>query len=615
MALRVRYLNFFPLIETCVFANDLCILLQQIGVSRRSKRKLEDFTAAEKPNLKRSRKGTRNITSGHDKSDTLDLSSAAEQSFASNSSKDDDKSFTHCIADLSFESIASCGNQMSVAANTRDYLDDDIDSRRKQYKKHKWSFDSVWSSLEEATKYLNQKEFVKYKLNDKLIKGIKIHFRCKLVPKEKKVWCSRQYEIFCPNDSTEVIVKNNSMEHDHEKVDNMKKLSSSMINFLTGLFEKKTTDYDSILFHIAAARSEKNMFTNECDPSKTQVAYRLKKFRGKEAETMISLGDLMQWCNENSHFPEDQNSAFVLSSKCSALREERNFQFVVSTPYLINTFKSVEKICIDSTSELNWHGFPVTILGIVDRAKKFHPIAYACTTNEKENDYAFVFEAVKAAAQIYFSFDFKPSILIADGADAIRNAFYKSFESAKLDVMCFAHVLRNIRKRKFVSQNNRSLIIEDIRKIQLAADKQTFKMMANKFCLKWSLVEADFIAYFKKQWLGRHCNWYEGAALYTPSTNNAQEGYNGAIKKKVTLRRRLPMKEFLGSMKQMASDRSSQLFNKVRMVATEPIITKKAMQSAALLEQNSFRAFKAKKVEENNTETYIVPSSKCAVSR
>lgn len=129
--------------------------------------------------------------------------------------------------------------------------------------------------------------------------------------------------------------------------------------------------------------------------------------------------------------------------------------------------------------------------------------------------------------------DFKPSTLISDAADAMRNLFYGSLESAKLDVMCFAHVLRNVRKRKFVSQNNRTLIIDDIKKIQLAADKQTFKMMTNKFCAKWNQIEADFIAYFKKQWLGRHCNWYEGAAMYTPSTNNALEGYNGSIKKRL----------------------------------------------------------------------------------
>lgn len=180
--------------------------------------------------------------------------------------------------------------------------------------------------------------------------------------------------------------------------------------------------------------------------------------------------------------------------------------------------------------------------------------------------------------------------------------------------MCFAHVLRNVMKRSFKSENNKNLIIDDIKNIQLAFDKQIFKMMTKKFCEKWIELENEFVTYFKKQWLGRHCNWYEGAAIYTPSTNNAQEGYNGAIKKKVTLRRRLPIKEFLGSMKQMASERSQQLHDGVRKFALEPAITKKLMQSAVMLEQKPCKAFKAKKSADDmeGVSTYVVPSSKCS---
>lgn len=62
----------------------------------------------------------------------------------------------------------------------------------------------------------------------------------------------------------------------------------------------------------------------------------------------------------------------------------------------------------------------------------------------------------------------------------------------------------------------------------------------------------------------------------------------------------------------MASDISSQFIDDARIFAIEPIMTKKLMQSAALLVQNSFKAFKAKKNDENDTKTYLVPSSKCA---
>lgn len=54
--------------------------------------------------------------------------------------------------------------------------------------------------------------------------------------------------------------------------------------------------------------------------------------------------------------------------------------------------------------------------------------------------------SVKSAIGKHLGRNFKPETLIADGADPIRNAFYESYDSAQLDVMCYAHVIRNCHK-------------------------------------------------------------------------------------------------------------------------------------------------------------------------
>lgn len=77
--------------------------------------------------------------------------------------------------------------------------------------------------------------------------------------------------------------------------------------------------------------------------------------------------------------------------------------------------------------------------------------------------------------------------------------------------MCFAHVIRNIRKRSFTTKMNKQLILDDIKKAQLTPNKQTFLMMTQLLCEKWYTAESEFIEYFKSQWLGVHCNWFEGA--------------------------------------------------------------------------------------------------------
>lgn len=162
---------------------------------------------------------------------------------------------------------------------------------------------------------------------------------------------------------------------------------------------------------------------------------------------------------------------------------------------------------------------------------------YACVC-AIESQFAFVlhkfiFESIKNTIKTHFDEEFEPEILIADGADAI-NAFHESFASAKLDIMCFAHVIRNCYKRSFTSKNNKHLIIDDIRKMQLAPNQTTFKMMSGLFLEKWKRVEPDFVKYMKKEWLGVHSNWFEGSAYYTPSHNNGQESHNAVIKRKVT---------------------------------------------------------------------------------
>lgn len=130
--------------------------------------------------------------------------------------------------------------------------------------------------------------------------------------------------------------------------------------------------------------------------------------------------------------------------------------------------------------------------------------------------------------------------------------------------------------------------------IQQAPNRPTFKMMTKLFCEKWESVEPDFITYFQKECLSAHCNWYEGAADYTPSTNNGLESHNATIKKRITLRRRLPMNEFLISMKQMTADVSKSFSDLKRELAIEPYIKKQIFENAMLMVKENFQSFKAK---------------------
>lgn len=552
-----------------------------------------------------------------EKTNARETQNSAENDFES--SKSDclnETSNENVFIDLSFEATNDneVDNNDADELNTEAEIDlnnDNIENSLKIRNKFKWSTFKKFDELDDAFDFLEEEGFVCYDDSD-LKMGQKFYFRCKKTPKAVKPYCACRYVLFLPAGDNDIILQHNGLEHDHKQLmaDKKKLLSDEMINYIDELFEKGVTQFKQITKFIDDQRIKHCEFIDEPNPTARQVEYRLKLFRNRDVKPMINVGDVMQWCEENSTYPANDTDPFVLGYECSSLNEPLSFRFCVTTPLLLQFFIGLTTIAIDATYKLNWNGFPLIVLGTIDRQKKFHPLLYACTSRETTCDYSFVFETLRNGIEVLFGQKFLPEILIADGADAIRNAYYQSFDTAKKDIMCFAHVLRNIKKRKFSSKATKSLIIDDIRAMQSAASRPIFNMLSKLFCTKWRQNEPDFVKYFEKQWLGAHSNWFEGAAQFTPSTNNGVESHNAAIKRKITLRRRLPFNQFVCSMKTLVNEISMQFNNGERMISTEPKVSKKMRTEAAAMCQNHFKSFKAKSSIEDQL-VFMVPSTKC----
>lgn len=491
-----------------------------------------------------------------------------------------------------------------------------IESENKRMK-HNWTnVDRRFNHLKEAEDFMSLQGFVLFDNKPDLQCGQKMYYRCSKIPKDRKRcdWCNKRYIIFLPSNTTEIIVQCNGQEHNHDDLLKGKKsaVSNEMKAFIRDLFEKDVTKPSNILLHIDSARKQHGLFKNENNPGIRQIEYLLRLFRQGNTEPVVHLGDLMQWCRNNEALPTDEDEPFVLSHAISTNEKRENgFHFCITTIRLLAILSQAKKICIDATYKINWLGFPLIVLGTVDQTKKFHPLIFACSSSETTNDYKFVFKSAKMGARKYLKHSFSPEILIADGAEAIRNAFFAVFkESAKTFIMCAAHMFRNVRKRPFAVKSNRNIIIEDIRKMQLAQNTSIFEMMSELFLKKWQVEEPDFVRYFKKEWLGEACNWYEGAAEYTPSTNNALESYNSLIKRLITLRRRLPLREFLNTMKSMPANISKEFAKKNRIIAIEPDISRKVIKSAAEMSNNGFKRFRAT-TKKDIRPIYVLPSHKC----
>ncbi|CAF1030694.1 unnamed protein product [Didymodactylos carnosus] len=166
--------------------------------------------------------------------------------------------------------------------------------------------------------------------------------------------------------------------------------------------------------------------------------------RKKYGSYIISLGELEQWCQDNSNVPANENTAFVVSYKILYDVEEdeedeeddedvddtsgKVFRLFISSVRLLSVGSVASHINADATYKLVWQGFPVLVIGTTDRNKAFHPLGLAVCSNEKKSDFQFIFNAVQMGMQKIGKNLLKPEALVCDAAPAIKNGFTKVFE-------------------------------------------------------------------------------------------------------------------------------------------------------------------------------------------
>lgn len=166
-----------------------------------------------------------------------------------------------------------------------------------------------------------------------------------------------------------------------------------------------------------------------------------------------------------------------------------------------------------------------------------------------------------------------PDRLMSDSAWEIRNGFELTFPDKDL-TNCYFHVSVNCHKKLKVhvkDEKDRARIKSDINFLQLCQNEEVFNKAGSLFIEKWENKYGNFTSYFKRQHLEQFPNWYEGKAMFSPSTNNALESRNGKIKQQWTNHKRLPMNEMMTLLTKMLKNWSLDLIQKPFVI--KPIYT------------------------------------------
>jgi hypothetical protein len=409
-----------------------------------------------------------------------------------------------------------------------------LETRKKKVCKD-WKRENEFTSSNEAEDFVKSEKVWSCFRSNRTEEGKKRFFRCNLV-KFRGEQCSASVYLWYESTSGNVVLFRSGHGHDCNNIKTRTTMTDAVKAEIGKLFTLKMKP-KAILEHL----SQENLAL----PSKTQLNNHLASLRkSKYGANIISLGELNQWLEIHSDIPEDDNKAFIVSYEIS-FEDTEYFRYFISSKTMLKMALNADHIHADATYKLVWQGFPVLVIGTTDRNRQFHCFGVGVCTDEKTEDFKFIFNSLKNEVARIFNTQISPSTLISDAAKSIQNSFRAVFGEDVLVIMCWAHMKKNVQKKvdSLIPKEARQEILADIDSLQLSQSTEVFEKASNLFLKKWN-EHKEFVKYFSAEWLKSNKNWFEGAKKLVPSTNNALESYNRVMKDEDSLRERVSLSRF-----------------------------------------------------------------------
>lgn len=166
---------------------------------------------------------------------------------------------------------------------------------------------------------------------------------------------------------------------------------------------------------------------------------------------------------------------------------------------------------IDTTFKLNTLAYPAFVLAVSDVNRATFVVCYAVCSQRTRRECELVFRALADVYQRVLGVNF-PGIhkLMSDADDAQYNALYSVYPNSSF-IMCYFHVLFNVRKRLVGSAMTKATVIRDLHILHHADSQAVYNQLLLETLARWtgsSSVPNAFVVYFEKQWAyGRYSKW------------------------------------------------------------------------------------------------------------
>jgi len=118
----------------------------------------------------------------------------------------------------------------------------------------------------------------------------------------------------------------------------------------------------------------------------------------------------------------------------------------------------VSFVDVDQTYSLNEKGYPVTVVGTVNRNHNFKLVAVGVSRYENEVANKLILDTIEGGLKELINFEWSPKVAMSDRAGAISNAFKALFTCATPKLAkCYFHVKKGLKDNKWRFSSEKKL--------------------------------------------------------------------------------------------------------------------------------------------------------------
>ena len=292
-----------------------------------------------------------------------------------------------------------------------------------------------------------------------------------------------------------------------------------------------------------------NVFT-ATDKRKEKVMRYIRNEAGRRREKVDAetFGGLIRLCRDAEMDLEvDAPHDVVVLPGFVVDRANKEVALVLSTPHLLRNLLKLptQTLMFDATYRILYQSYPILIYATMDLQNKMHIVAVGLVNTESSRHMKATLSAVLDAATAAGGNNVR-TILTSSMTDNCAAGYQAIEEHMQVESpgVCYFHLKKAIRNRKFKVQSNRALFLFDVDKVASATIHGIHDEMLSRLKEKWKDAEPEVVEWIFRYWL--HDNkrfWFTDP--FSVRSNSGIEGVNRAFKEDCTQRAVLPINRFL----------------------------------------------------------------------